>query len=114
VCEKCGRKLVVKSGRFGMFLACPGFPECKNTKRIVVETPGVCPKCGTRVVQKKSQKGRVFYACDKGKDCGFMTWNEPTDKACPQCGSTMFKKKGRAPMLVCEKEGCGHSEAVTK
>ena len=114
VCEKCGRKMVIKSGRFGKFLACPGFPECRNTKRIVVETPGSCPKCGTRVVQKKSQKGRIFYACDKGMECGFMTWSEPTDAKCPQCGSTLFKKKGRAPMLVCEKEGCGYSEAVKK
>ena len=114
ICEKCGRKMVIKSGKFGKFLACPGFPECKNTKRIVVETKGTCPKCGAKMVQKKSQKGRVYYACEKGKACGFMSWYEPTDKKCPTCGSTLFRRKGKSPALICEKEGCGYSEAITK
>ncbi len=114
ICEKCGRKMVIKSGKFGKFLACPGFPECKNTKRIVVETKGSCPLCGSKIVQKKSQKGRVYYACERGKSCGFMSWYEPTDKKCPKCGSTLFRRKGKSPALICEKEGCGYSEAITK
>lgn len=114
ICEKCGRKMVIKSGKYGKFLACPGFPECKNTKKIVIETKGSCPKCGSKIIQKKSQKGRVYYACERGKDCGFMSWYEPSDKLCPKCGKTLFKKKGKAPALICENEGCGFSEAVTK
>ena len=114
ICEKCGRKMVIKSGKYGKFLACPGFPECKNTKKIVIETKGSCPKCGSKIIQKKSQKGRVYYACERGKDCGFMSWYEPSDKLCPKCGTTLFKKKGKAPALICENEGCGFSEAVTK
>jgi len=114
ICEKCGRKMVIKTGRYGKFLACPGFPECRNTKRLVVSTPGRCPKCGSPVVQRKSQKGRTFYACEKGKECGFMTWNTPTDRVCPKCGSALFLKRGRNSMYVCEKEGCGYQEAVEK
>jgi len=114
ICEKCGRKMVIKSGKYGKFLACPGFPECKNTKKIVIETKGSCPKCGSKIIQKKSQKGRVYYACERGKDCGFMSWYEPSDKLCPKCGKSLFKKKGKAPALICENEGCGFSEAVTK
>ena len=110
VCELCGRKMVIKTGRYGKFLACPGFPECRNTKKLEVPTKGLCPKCGGRVLEMRSQKGRVFYACERGRECGFMTWNLPTDKPCPQCGSTLFSKKGRYPTLVCEKEGCGYSE----
>ncbi len=108
VCELCGRKMVIKTGRYGKFLACPGFPECRNTKRIVVETKGFCPKCGAKVVQRRSQKGRIFYACEKGAACGFMSWDEPTAEKCPECGSSLFKKKGKAPYLYCQKEGCGY------
>jgi DNA topoisomerase-1 len=114
ICEKCGRKMVIKSGKFGKFLACPGFPECKNTKRIVVETKGTCPKCGSKILQKKSKAGKTFYACEKGKDCGFMSWYEPTDKICPKCGSSLFRRRGKSPALLCQKEGCGYIEAVTK
>ena len=111
ICEKCGRRMVIKSGRYGKFLACPGYPECRNTKRIVVQTPGSCPKCGSPMERKKSAKGRIYYACTGGRACGFMTWNEPTSSVCPKCGSTLFRKKGKNPLLVCEKEGCGYEEA---
>lgn len=114
ICEKCGRKMVIKTGRFGKFLACPGFPECRNTKKITVSTPGRCPKCGSPVVQRKSRRGRVFYACEKGAECGFMTWNTPTDRVCPQCGSTLFRTKGKNGAFVCEKEGCGYKEEAEK
>ena len=114
ICEKCGRKMVIKTGRYGKFLACPGFPECKNTKRIVVSTPGKCPKCGSPIVQRKSKRGRIFFACEKGTACGFMTWNTPTDKVCPQCGSSLFLRKGKNSAYICEKEGCGYQEDASK
>ncbi|MEA4912860.1 MAG: type I DNA topoisomerase [Oscillospiraceae bacterium] len=114
VCELCGRKMVIKTGRYGKFLACPGFPECRNTKKIVVETPGLCPKCGGKILVRRSQKGRVFYACEKGKECGFMSWDEPVAEKCPQCGSSLFKKKGKTPYVYCQKEGCGYRREEDK
>lgn len=109
ICELCGRKMVIKSGRYGKFLACPGFPECKNTKRLVKDTGGQCPKCGSRVLIRHSKRGRVYYGCEKNPTCDFMTWNEPTAEKCPQCGSTLFKKGGKNGVLLCEKESCGYS-----
>ena len=114
VCELCGRKMVIKTGRYGKFLACPGFPECKNTRRLVKDTGGLCPKCGSRVLLRRSKKGRVYYGCEKNPACDFMTWNEPTAEKCPQCGSTLFKKGGRSGLLVCEKEGCGYSRSAAE
>lgn len=110
VCDQCGRKMVIKTGRYGKFLACPGFPECHNTKKLEIPTKGLCPKCGERIIELRSQRGRVFYACARGRECGFMTWNLPTEKTCPRCGSSLFLKKGRYPALLCEKEGCGYTE----
>ena len=107
VCELCGRKMVIKSGRYGKFLACPGYPECKNTKRIVEETPGVCPKCGGAIVAKKSKNNRKFFGCSNYPNCDFVTWNEPTAEKCPNCGKTLFKKKGRNAGVFCMTEGCG-------
>lgn len=106
VCEKCGRNMVIRSGRFGKFLACPGYPECKNTKPIVTETPGFCPKCGSKIIERKSGKGYKYFACEKGKECGFMTWDIPTANICPQCGKTLFKRRGG--LTVCNNEGCGY------
>ena len=110
VCELCGRKMVVKSGRYGKFLACPGYPDCKNTKRIVEETEGVCPKCGGKIVAKKSQKGRKFYGCSQYPNCDFVTWNEPSGEVCPKCGKTLFKRKGKNGGLFCITEGCGYEQ----
>jgi DNA topoisomerase-1 len=104
ICENCGRRMVIKSGRFGKFLACPGFPECKNTKPIVTEMPGSCPKCGSKILKRKSPKGRIYYGCEKGKECGFMTWDEPTAEICPKCGKSLFKRRGG--ILVCGNEEC--------
>ena len=95
VCDKCGRHLVVKSGRFGRFLACPGFPECNFTKPIVIEMPGRCPKCGGRIFKRTSKKGYTYYACEHGADCGFMTWDVPVKDVCPSCGKTLFKLSGK-------------------
>ena len=107
VCELCGRKMVIKSGRFGRFLACPGYPECKNTKPLVEHMPGRCPKCGSGMLKRKSAKGYVYYACEKGVECGFMSWDVPTELDCPECGQTLFKKSGRGHMKpFCINEKC--------
>ena len=86
--------MVIKTGRFGKFLACPGYPECKNTKPLVVETSATCPKCGGKVIQKKSKRGYVFFGCENYPECNFMTWDKPTDEKCPKCGKSLFKRKG--------------------
>ncbi len=107
ICEVCGRNMVIKIGRFGRFLACPGFPECKNTKPIVEKMPGRCPKCGSTILKRKSKKGYVYYSCERGAQCGFMTWDVPTANDCPTCGQTMFKKSGRGQMKpFCINEEC--------
>lgn len=95
ICDVCGRQMVVKSGRFGRFLACPGYPECSFTKPLVIEMPGKCPKCGSRILKRTSKNGYTYYACEKGASCGFMTWDVPVKDNCPECGHTMFKKSGR-------------------
>ncbi len=106
-CDVCGRQMVVKKGKFGYFLACPGFPECTFTKPIVIEMPGKCPKCGGRILKRTSKKGYVFYACERGTDCGFITWDVPTKDFCPICGKTMFKHSGRGPLKsFCINEEC--------
>ena len=107
VCEICGRNLVVKIGRFGKFLACPGFPECKTTRPIVEKMPGRCPKCGSTILKRKSKRGYAYYGCERGGECGFMTWDVPTAEDCPKCGQTMFKKSGRGRMKpFCVNESC--------
>ncbi len=107
ICEVCGRNMVVKVGRFGKFLACPGFPECKNTKPIVEKMPGRCPKCGSTILKRKSKRGYAYYGCERGAECGFMTWDVPTAEDCPKCGQTMFKKSGRGRMKpFCVNEEC--------
>jgi len=95
ICDNCGRQLVIKSGRFGRFLACPGYPECNFTKPIVVEMPGKCPKCGLRILKRTSKNGYTYYACEKLKECGFMTWDVPVADNCEACGQTLFKLSGR-------------------
>lgn len=107
VCELCGRKMVIKMGRFGKFLACPGFPECRNAKPLVEKMPGRCPKCGSTILKKKSKRGYAYYACERGAECGFMTWDVPTAEDCPECGETLFKKSGRGRMKpFCVNEKC--------
>ncbi len=109
ICEVCGRNMVVKYGRFGPFLACPGFPECSNTKPIVEKMPGRCPKCGSTILKRKSKRGYVFYACERGVECGFMTWDVPTEQDCPLCGQTMFKRSGKGAMKpFCINEECSN------
>ena len=109
ICEICGRKMVVKIGRFGKFLACPGFPECTNTKPIVERMPGRCPKCGSGMLKRKSKRGYAYYACEQGAACGFMSWDVPTAEDCPVCGQTMFKKSGKGRNKpFCINEACSN------
>ncbi|MBR6825312.1 MAG: type I DNA topoisomerase, partial [Oscillospiraceae bacterium] len=109
ICEVCGKNMVVKFGRFGPFLACPGFPECSNTKPIVERMPGHCPKCGSTILKRKSKRGYVFYACERGAECGFMTWDVPTEQECACCGQTMFKRSGKGAMKpFCINEECSN------
>lgn len=105
-CEKCGKMMVVKTGRFGKFLACPGYPECKNTKPFVTKTNAVCPKCGGEVIERRSKKGRVFFGCSKWPDCDFVTWDKPTDEKCPKCGKSLFKTAGS--VKHCLSDGCDY------
>ena len=109
ICELCGRNMVIKMGRFGKFLACPGYPECKNAKPLVERMPGRCPKCSSGMLKRKSKRGYAYYACEKGAECGFMSWDVPTDQDCPVCGQTMFKKSGRGRMKpFCINENCSN------
>ena len=110
VCDVCGKPMVIKIGRFGKFLACSGFPECTNTKRIVTETGADCPYCGKKVLLKKSKKGKKYYGCEDNPTCGFMTWDVPSEQKCPNCGSSLFQKGGKNGKLVCHKVGCGYEK----
>ena len=111
ICEKCGRPMVIKSGRYGKFVACSGFPECRNAHPLVKDTGGLCPLDGGHMLVRKSAKGRVYYGCSNYPKCNYMTWDEPVPEKCPQCGSTLFKKKGQ---LYCAKEGCGFVKTIEK
>lgn len=107
-CELCGRKMVIKQGRFGKFLACPGFPECRNTKPLLVDTGVKCPKCGGAIVERKTRRGRNFYGCKNYPDCDYTTWDQPQKETCPKCGSFLLKhhyKNGRA-LLYCSNDAC--------
>jgi DNA topoisomerase-1 len=107
LCDVCGKQLVIKSGRFGRFLACPGFPDCSFTKPLVIEMPGKCPKCGLRILKRTSKNGYTYYACEHLKECGFLTWDVPVADNCPLCGQTMFKLSGRgARKPFCINEKC--------
>ena len=107
-CDKCGRMMVVKVGRFGKFLACPGYPECKNTKPFIEKKNARCPVCGGDVVSKKTKRGYTFYGCSNYPTCSFMTWDTPTDDKCPKCGSSLFKSRGG--VVKCYNEGCGYEK----
>ena len=107
LCDLCGRQMVIKSGRFGRFLACPGYPGCSFTKPLVIEMPGKCPKCGMRILKRTSKNGYTYYACEHLKECGFITWDVPVADNCPECGQTLFKLSGRgARKPFCINEKC--------
>jgi len=108
ICDKCGRNMVIKSGRFGKFLACPGFPECRNTKKIVVETKGDCPLCGGKILEKKSKKGKKFFGCEHNPKCSFLSWDAPIDEKCPECNKSLLKKQGKGAKIYCSNPDCSY------
>lgn len=105
VCDLCGRRMVIKYGPHGRFLACPGFPECRNTKPYFEKIGVACPKCGKDVVLRKTKKGRRYYGCIDNPECDFMVWQKPSTQKCPQCGGILLEKGNK---LVCEKSECGY------
>lgn len=111
ICEVCGKPLVIKIGKYGKFLACSGFPECTNTKTIVIDTGGICPFCGKKVLQKKSKRGKKFFGCEDNPNCSFMTWDAPVKDTCPECKSTLFHKGGKSGTIVCHKPDCEYERA---
>lgn len=108
ICEKCGRNMVIKYGRYGKFLACPGFPECQNAKPFFEEAGVSCPECGAKVLIRKTKKGRTYYGCENNPECGFMSWNKPTGEKCPECGSYLVEKGKKNPKIICANEKCGY------
>ncbi|MBR2027862.1 MAG: type I DNA topoisomerase [Oscillospiraceae bacterium] len=115
ICEVCGKPMVIKTGKFGKFLACSGFPDCKNTKRIVKYAKGSCVKCGGKMLVLTSKRGRTFYACEDNTGCKFITWEEPTDKTCEVCGKSLYKKAGKAAKPHCVNESCSaYKPTVTR
>lgn len=110
-CEKCGRMMVIKTGRFGRFLACPGYPECKNTKPLVTKTDAKCPICSGDVITRKSKKGYTFYGCSNWSECNFMTWDAPTGEKCPNCSNNLFKNSKNE--LTCLAENCGFKKPAS-
>ncbi|MBI6089310.1 type I DNA topoisomerase [Clostridium perfringens] len=115
-CDKCGRLMVIKHGRFGDFLACPGYPECQNTKPIVEEVDANCPLCGGKILVKRSKKGNRFYGCSNYPECNFVSWYEPTNEKCPECGSYMVKRysKGKGEYLQCSDKECKYEKTIEK
>ncbi len=115
-CDKCGRLMVIKQGKYGNFLACPGYPECKNTKTIARELEVPCPKCGGKILEKRSKKGKLFYGCGNYPKCDFVCWHEPTNQKCPECGNVMSKRysKAKGDYLECINIECKHKELINK
>ena len=107
VCEECGRNMVIKYGPHGRFLACPGFPECRNTKPYLEKIGVACPKCGKDIVLRKTKKGRKYYGCENNPDCDFMSWQKPSKEKCPKCGGIMVEKGNK---ILCINEACGYIE----
>lgn len=115
ICEKCGKNMVIKHGRFGKFLACPGYPDCRNTKAIVEEIGVECPECGQPIIKRKSKNGRVFYGCKGYPECEFVSWQEPIDEKCPECGSIMtIKKNSKKDIKTCINKDCGYKKIIEK
>ncbi len=110
ICDNCGRNMVVKFGKYGKFLACPGFPECRNTKPYYEDAGVKCPKCGGRVYIKKSKKGRKFYGCENNPECDFISWNKPTGELCPVCGSPLVEKGSKTKKIACSSSECGYTK----
>jgi len=110
ICDKCGRQMVVKVGRYGKFIACPGYPECKNIVKFVQKTGVPCPKCDGDVIVRHTKRKRAFYGCSNYPKCDFVSWNEPVNEKCPQCGEILYKKNGKKATIYCANEGCGYEK----
>ena len=113
-CDKCGAMMVYKMGRFGKFLACPNFPECRHTQALLKDIGVPCPECGARLLERVSRKGRKFYGCERYPECAFVSWDQPVADLCPVCGSHMVLKRGRKGEIfhVCVNEQCRHRVSV--
>lgn len=114
LCPNCGKNLVIKNGRFGKFLACPGYPECKFTKAIIYDTGVPCPKCSGKILRKKSKTGKIFFGCENFPDCDYMTWDEPLKTKCEKCGSNLFRKSGKRRIIYCPNPDCQKAAAEKK
>ena len=114
LCPVCGKNLVVRNGKFGKFLACPGYAECKFTKPIVIDTGVSCPKCGARILKRKTKTGKIFYGCDNYPKCDYMTWDEPLKTKCENCGSNLFRKSGKSRIIYCPNPECQKLAAAKK
>lgn len=114
ICEKCGRHMVLKMGKYGKFYACPGFPECHNAKPYYEEIGVSCPLCGGAVQIRKTKKGRIYYGCEHAPECSYMSWERPTEQVCPQCGERLYQKNGKKKQLICLKEGCGYRREISE
>lgn len=110
VCDKCGKPMVIKYGRYGKFIACSGYPECANVKKIVNEIGVKCPKCGGEVIKRRSRKGKMFFGCGNYPNCDFVSWDEPTTELCPNCGKMLFKKNTKKPKIYCASKECGYEK----
>jgi DNA topoisomerase-1 len=115
ICEHCGRNMVFKQGKFGKFLACPGFPECRNIKPILEYTGIKCPKCEGELVQRRSKRGKKFFGCSRYPECNFVSWDEPVKETCPECGSNLSKKPGKSGIVYkCLNEQCSYQKITDK
>ena len=114
ICEKCGRNMVVKHSKYGKFIACPGYPECKNIKNIVNEIGVKCPKCGGNVIERKSRKGKIFYGCSNYPSCDFVSWDQPINEKCPKCGELLYKKNTKKPKIYCINPECKYIKIEDK
>lgn len=110
ICELCGKPMVIKQGRFGEFLACSGYPECKNTKPIIRKTGVKCPDCGGDIIVRRGRSGKVFYGCSNYPDCKKAFWYKPVDRKCPQCGSVLLERNSKNAKYVCSNDKCGYKE----
>ena len=108
ICDKCGRNMVIKYGRYGKFLACPGFPDCQNAKPFFEDAGVNCPICGGKVQIKKTKKGRKYYGCEHNPECSFMSWNKPTGEKCPKCNEPLVEKGKKNTKVVCSNDKCGY------
>lgn len=114
ICPNCGKPMAYKYGRYGRFLACSGYPECKTVKKVVEKLGVQCPKCGGDIIVRKTKRGKPFYGCGNYPDCTFASWSEPLNEKCPKCGEMLYKKLGKKPMIVCNTEGCGYTRSYTE